>query len=459
MKPFMPWKVLHLSIHDPCSDLVPEAGVGGLFVVLWCHGIPLGQMLIPAALLPIPAAQLSAAVPSIVAPAVGHRLLAAFQPSRLVPSRGPVRLEPLDLKHLLELDRPLERLARVAATAQSAHAAPSISVVVCTRNRPERLEKCLSSMRGLSPGPQEIIVVDNDPASGLTGPVVERFPEVSYVREPRPGLSAARNAGVLNCRGEIVAFTDDDVLVDPGWIQGIGDALRDRDMIAMTGLVLPAELATRAQYIFQFGGPVFGWEYRPVIFGGAFFASTRHRGARVWSLGAGANMAFRREAFERVGLFDERLGAGAAGCSEDSEMWYRLLAEGHQCVYAPTAVVFHYHRRQWEELRRQTYSYMRGHVAALFFQFDRYRHWGNIYRAFVALPWYLVRVAFGSAKRRAGRLLIYGSDEDCLSPPLAPQILGVLAGYGYYLRHRLFRAHAPAPRRRLGGRSHVDPQT
>jgi GT2 family glycosyltransferase len=457
MKPFVPWKVLHLSIHDPCSDLLPEAGVGGLFVVLWCHGIPLGQRLIPAALLPIPSAQLSAAVPSIIARAVGNRLLGAFQPSRLVPPRGPVRLEPLDLKHLLELDRPLERLARAADPAEFAHAAP-ISVVICTRNRPERLEKCLSSIRGLSPGPQEIVVVDNDPASGLTQPVVERFPEVSYVREPRLGLSAARNAGVLNCRGAIVAFTDDDAMVHPGWIQGIGEAFRDRDMIAMTGLVLPAELATRAQYIFQVGEPLFGWEYCPVIFGEAFFASTKHRGARVWTVGAGANMAFRREAFERVGLFDERLGAGAAGCSEDSEMWYRLLAEGHQCVYAPTAVVFHYHRTQWEELRHQTYSYMRGHVAALFFQFDRYRHWGNIYRALVALPWYLVRVACRSAKGRAGRSLFYGSDEEWLSPPLAPQILGVIAGYGYYLRHRLFRAHGPAPRGHLGDRSQVDPQ-
>jgi hypothetical protein len=122
-------------------------------------------------------------------------------------------------------------------------------------------------------------------------------------------------------------------------------------------------------------------------------------------------------------------------------------------------VVFHHHRAEWGELRRQTYSYMRGHVAALFFQFDRYRHWGNIYRAFLALPWYLVRVACSSAKRQAGRLLFYGSDGERPSQPLTPQILGVIAGYGYYLRHRFSRAHAPAPPGRSLDRSLVDPPT
>ena len=444
MKPFLPWKILHLSMQDPYPDLVAETGVGGLFVVFWFHGIPLGQMLIPAPLLPIPSAQVSAAVPSIIAPAIGNRLLrTGFEPAGLAPPREAAGSEPLALKDLLALDRPLEHFARLAAM-ESTHAAPSISLVVCTRNRPELLETCLSSLRGLAPGPQEIIVVDNDPDSGLTRPVVDRFPEVSYLQEPRPGLSAARNAGVRNSRGAIVAFTDDDVIVHPGWIGAIGAAVRDPEVLAVTGLVLPAELATRAQYIFQVGEPVFGWQYRPVMFDRAFFDSTKHLGARVWRLGAGANMAFRRAAFERVGLFDERLGAGAAGCSEDSEMWYRLLAEGHRCAYAPTAVVFHHHRAQWEELRRQTYSYMRGHVAALLFQFDRYGHWGNIYRAFMALPWYLMKVACSSAKRQAGRLLFYGSGEEWLLQPLAPQILGVIAGYGYYARHRRFPVHAPA---------------
>jgi GT2 family glycosyltransferase/ubiquinone/menaquinone biosynthesis C-methylase UbiE len=312
---------------------------------------------------------------------------------------------------------------------------PFVSVVICTRNRPEVLKKCLSSMRGLSPQPNEIVVVDNDPSSSLTQAVTSAFPEVRYLPEPRRGLSAARNTGVRNCRGAIIAFTDDDVMVHPGWIGAIQSVFHDPGVIATTGLVLPAELATPAQYAFQGDSLGWGWGYRALDFDGNFFRSMKHLGVPVWRLGAGANMAFRREAFDRVGFFDERLGAGAAGCSEDSEFWYRLLAEGHRCRYEPAAVVFHAHRSDWKELCDQTYNYMRGHVAALLFQFDRYRHWGNIYRAFLALPFYFTTLAFRHLKRSVGRLFV-GSGKKLPSLPLLVQIRGAIAGYGYYLRYR-----------------------
>jgi ubiquinone/menaquinone biosynthesis C-methylase UbiE len=158
-------------------------------------------------------------------------------------------------------------------------------------------------------------------------------------------------------------------------------------------------------------------------------------GVPTWRLGAGANMSFRREAFERVGFFDERLGAGTSGCSEDSEMWYRLLAEGHICRYEPAAVVFHSHRSDWKELRDQTYNYMRGHVAALFFQFDRYGHWGNIYRVFLALPFFFLKLTFRHLKKLVRRLILRTGQETPILP-LRDQIRGAIAGCGYYLRYR-----------------------
>ena len=287
-------------------------------------------------------------------------------------------------------------------------------------------------MRGLSPQPNEIIVVDNDPSSGLTEAVTSAFPEV---REPRRGLSAARNTGTRNSRGEIIAFTDDDVEVHPGWVGAIQGVFHDQGIIATTGLVLPAELATPAQYAFQGDSLGWGWGYRTLDFDDNFFRSMKHLGVPAWRLGAGANMAFRREAFERVGFFDERLGAGTSGCSEDSELWYRLLAEGYRCRYEPAAVVFHAHRSDWNELREQTYNYMRGHVAALLFQFDRYGHWGNIYRAFLALPFYFIKLGLLYLKRSVGRSIRHSDDETPFLP-LLEQILGAIAGYGYYLRYR-----------------------
>ena len=439
MRHFLPWEIVHVAVRERLPALSLETGLGGLFVVFWCDSVPVGQLWMPASLLPITSSQVAAIVPPLIARAVGDRLLSTgFRAPLPVAPRKQTPPDAPDLARLLALGRPLESCSRVAPpwkSEPSEAAVPSVSVVICTRNRPEALEKCLSSMRSLSPQPNEIVVVDNDPSSGLTRAVTAAFREVRYVPEPRPGLSAARNTGIRNCAGAIIAFTDDDVMVHPGWIGAIRGVLHDPDVIATTGLILPAELATAAQYAFQVDA--WDWGYRALDFDRSFFSSTRRLGVPVWRVGAGANMAFRRKAFERVGFFDERLGAGASGCSEDSELWYRLLAEGYRCRYEPTAVVFHTHRSDWKGLSDQAYYYMRGHVAALLFQFDHYRHWGNLYRAFLALPFYFMRLAFRSLKRTVRRW-IEDSGEGSLTMPLGRQIRGVVAGYAYYLRcHRL----------------------
>jgi len=266
------------------------------------------------------------------------------------------------------------------------------------------------------------------------------FPEVRYVSEPRAGLSVARNTGIGNCASDLIAFTDDDVIVHPSWIGAVRRVFHDPQVAAMTGLVLPAELQTRAQFAFQVDGLGGGWGYRAVDYDREFFNKMKDIGVPVWRIGAGANMAFRREVFGLIGLFDERLGAGASGCSEDSEIWYRLLAEGNCCRYDPSAVVYHAHRLDWDGLGEQAYSYMRGHVAALFFQFDRYGHWGNLYRAFIGLPHFFFTLALRALRKKVGRLLGRSSVE-ANTLPLGSQIWGLIAGYGYYLRNRRVPAY------------------
>jgi GT2 family glycosyltransferase len=446
MSRFFPWKIVHIELRQSLPELTADAGTGGLFVVFWCQGVPVGQLWLPASLLPINSAQLAAMAAQRVARAVGHGLMKSGY------SKPPFFLSPNaepgpDLAQVLKIERPLESFSQLADScdARDAEVAePPTSVIICTRNRPEALRNCLSSLRSLSPQPNEIIVVDNDPSSHLTTPVVAQFPEIRYVPEPRTGLSAARNTGVRSSIGEIIAFTDDDVVVHPAWIAAILRGFEDPKIMSLTGAVLPAELATDAQFAFQ--NEAFAWElgfegYEALDFDSNFFRNTTHLGVPVWRMGAGANMAFRREAFNRVGLFDERLGAGTSGCSEDSELWYRLLAEGYQCRYDPSAVVSHFHRSDWAGLSYQTYSYMRGHVAALLFQFDRYEHWGNVKRAFAILPLYFTKLALRAFIKGLARFLV-NSDEDqpSLASPLHQKIRGMLAGYAYYLRHR----HLPA---------------
>jgi GT2 family glycosyltransferase len=251
-------------------------------------------------------------------------------------------------------DLPLGRAALAAIAAEAAaHAsrplplqpipAQAASVVVCTRDRAGGLARCLASLAALTHPPREIIVVDNAPSSDATRRVVMRHPGVRYVVEPRPGLGFARNAGVRAAEGEIIAFADDDVAVEPTWLGRLVRALDEPGVLAATGLVLPAELDTQAELAAERRRGQHA-PYEPRLFDETFLATSRGRGVPVWEIGTGASMAFRREAFDRVGGFDEWLEAGRSGRGGDSELWYRLLAGGARIRYEPAAVVHQWRR-------------------------------------------------------------------------------------------------------------------
>jgi GT2 family glycosyltransferase len=380
--------VLHLDLAGGLPDGL-RAGGRPLFLVFWWCDLPLGCAEVRMDDLPMPAARLAGLAARTVAPTVGDRLFASgFRARR--PELRPTVLDPEPeapppLDALLAADRPL---ARLAAVEPAAGPRPSVSVVICTRDRPNALARCLDTLAASELAPDEVLVVDNAPTSDATRPVVTAragvWTRLAYLREDRPGLSVARNTGVQASSGEVVAFTDDDAAVHPAWLSRLLAGFVRPEVMAVTGLVLPASLDGEEQVLFEKRMGGFGRGFRPLEYDFAWFQRLRHVGAPVWRVGAGVNMATRRAAFDLVGLFDERLGAGAAGCSEDSELWYRLLAEGWTCRYEPAAVVFHHHREAG--VRRQARDYARGHLAALFVQYTRYHDVGNLRRAAFALP-------------------------------------------------------------------------
>ncbi|MDO9713577.1 glycosyltransferase family 2 protein [Paracraurococcus lichenis] len=325
----------------------------------------------------------------------------------------------------------VSRRAVLAARAlSSAVGSTRVSVVICTRDRSDALARCLASLQQQSRRPDQVLVVDNASRDGRTE-AAARAAGVEYVREDRPGLDIARNTGVLHATGDIVAYTDDDIVLHPRWLERMTAAFDALDIMSVTGLVLPAELETPAQQVFEdhWG---FGRGFERIDFGREFFAAHRRHGCPTWEIGAGASMAFRRKAFDLVGLFDERLDVGAAGCSGDSEYWHRLLVAGWRCRYEPAAVAFHYHRRTFEGLSRQLHAYMRGHVVALLVQFKRNRSWGDLRRLFITLPrWY--------AKRGLKRLL-RGQDPSTMF--LWPEVKGSVGGLLYYLGSSLPSKHS-----------------
>ncbi len=249
--------------------------------------------------------------------------------------------------------------------------APLASVVVATRDRPEGVVACVERLLCLAYPSYELLLVDNAPASDATAVAVGRrfghLPQVRYLREDRPGLSNARNRGLAEAAGEVVAFTDDDVLVDPAWLANLVAALDAAPQVACaTGLILPTELDTEAaQWFESYAGFGKGWERQ-------LFDLAEHRRPgplypyAMGQFGSGASLAFKTAVLRQLGGFAPELGAGTSTLGgEDLDIFLRLLTSGAAIVYEPGAILRHRHLRDYAALRRQLHGYGVGLGAAL----------------------------------------------------------------------------------------------
>lgn len=242
---------------------------------------------------------------------------------------------------------------------------PSLTVAICTKDRPENLARCLQSLLNLqAPASKwEILVIDNAPTDERTKEIVALFPKVRYVLEPKPGLDFARNCALRSATGDLLAYLDDDVVVDRKWLEGLMEAWTENpDAAAFTGLVLPYELATTAQILFeQRGGFRRGFE--KIYYGQILPGNPLHPcGAGIF--GAGCNMTLRRNILLKIGGFDEALDTGATlPGGGDLDIFYRVIRAGYSLVYEPKYLVFHQHRREYAKLHRQYWTWGLGFMA------------------------------------------------------------------------------------------------
>jgi glycosyltransferase involved in cell wall biosynthesis len=216
-----------------------------------------------------------------------------------------------------------------------------MTVIVCTYNRCRSLAKALESIAA-SELPNsvawEVLVVDNN-SSDQTREVVQdfcaRYPgRFRYLFAARQGLSHARNDGVRQARGEIVAFTDDDLTVKPTWLWNLTGTLCNGEWAGAGGRILPARTFSPQRWLAP-DGPMGGPLYAHFDLGDKAHELDRPP--------YGANMAFRKEMFEKYGGF--RTDLGSAPCSEirneDTEFGRRLMAARERLRYEPSAVVYH----------------------------------------------------------------------------------------------------------------------
>lgn len=247
-----------------------------------------------------------------------------------------------------------------------------VSVVVATRNRPEHVRGCLEQLLALDHSSFDVAVVDNDPSSDATADVfaavVGRDPRFAYIRLDRPGVSRARNAGIDAARGPFVAFIDDDVRVDPFWLQGLVRAFAvGPATTCVTGLVA-ARSITGAEQLYFDSRVSWSSSLTPHV-----YHPTSDDPLHPWAagrFGAGANMAFRLCAIRELGGFDVDLGPGTkARGGEDIDLFVRALRAGGDLRYDPAALAWHIHRSDAAALEQQLFGYGVGLTAYLFKHF------------------------------------------------------------------------------------------
>jgi len=241
---------------------------------------------------------------------------------------------------------------------------PSLTVAICTHNRVATLSRCLDSLNPLRTRHGfEVLVVDNAPPDDATRDLVSGHPGVRYAVERRTGLDFARNRAWQEASGDWVAYIDDDVVVDPHWFDGLTEVWRDHpEAAAITGLVMPMKMDTRARVLFELRSG-FRRGFDRIRFGQEL-AGNRFYPCGAGIFGAGCNMAFRRDLLARLGGFDEALDTGAPlPGGGDLDMFYRVVRSGHTLIYEPTALVFHEHRETENGLRRQYRSWGLGFMA------------------------------------------------------------------------------------------------
>lgn len=239
-----------------------------------------------------------------------------------------------------------------------------MTVVICTRDRPDGLRAALASLRRQTDADVSVLVVDNGSGSAAAAQAVEEvgLPRCEYVVEPRPGLARARNRALGTVSTDLVAWIDDDEVADADWVRRLKEGfLHQARPAAVCGVMLPAELEFEAQVRFeQYGGFNKGRGMSPEV----LRAGTPSVASPLYPLptfGPGGNMAFRTESLRSAGGFDPRLGAGTRTRSgEETRVLSSLLSEGHAVLHWPAAITWHTHRREMAALRKQLYGYSAG---------------------------------------------------------------------------------------------------
>jgi GT2 family glycosyltransferase len=292
---------------------------------------------------------------------------------------------------------------------------PTVSVVIPTRNRGALIRETLERLTAVGDAAIEILVVDQS-TDGATAEAVREFSSrdarVRLIATPTVGSSNARNIGRAAAAGEVVAYVDDDCIVEKGWLEALTAEFRDPSVAGVFGRLTPYEQPERTGTEVGLKASEERAEYtRPLP---------------PWWVGHGGNMAFRKADLIEVNGFDPLLAAGGSLCAgEDTDLAHRLLIRGRKIVYSPDAVAYHKHWKDWPAQKRMERAYGIGAGA----QFAKYLRAGDLWgvRLFWAWTWQLGvrRMGAGLLKWRNPKVVYLGYCQ------LVYPWIGLLRSFGH----------------------------
>lgn len=232
-----------------------------------------------------------------------------------------------------------------------------MSLVVCTRHRPDQLRNCLEAISRLDPGPSDVLVIDNTEGDHETRNAAFEF-GARYLVEPLSGLSRARNRAMAECSSDCVAFVDDDALPATDWLARLLEPFGDPNVAAATGdtydpKAAPGKPVEKPARLLDSKKPL--W-FEIASFGG---------------LGFGTNMVLRKSSCPDSKIFDERLGRGAPfWIAEENHAFASLIAQGYCVAHVPAAIVIHPTKPQ--DIRREAATSF-AYWLFLFFEFPGHK--------------------------------------------------------------------------------------
>lgn len=280
-----------------------------------------------------------------------------------------------------------------------------LSVIIATRNRPEKIELCLSSVLKNTIQDFEIILLDKSD-NEVTKQVVKKIkpPKISYLKLSSRGKTKAVNQGIKVAKGEILCFIDDDILVDKFWLKNIKmffEQNKNNPKVAgVFGKILPYEPKKHQNQICP---SIFILNRKNLVNNCYVF--------HYKDLGLGSNMSLKKEVLNNIGYFREWLGPGYLGLGggEDGELIYRLLKNGYSLAYNPDIRAFHNRWLTYQEYRIQQGRYTCGEITFCCYYFLK----GDLHMGKIILMKIIERV-FNSEFKDATKKILKIKKAFCL---------------------------------------------